>query len=82
MSGLLEEVREAQALPSPAVARAVREAAGVSQVRLAQELGVAPLTVLRWEQGVRTPTGDLRLAYARLIRQLDEVVRAAHGEAA
>jgi DNA-binding transcriptional regulator YiaG len=82
MSGLLEEVRESQALPSPAEARAIREAAGVSQVRLADELGVAPLTVLRWEQGVRVPAGAHRLAYVRLLRQLDEIVRAAHGEAA
>ena len=49
MSALLEEVRESLSLPGPDVARQIREAAGVSQARLAEELGVHELTVHRWE---------------------------------
>jgi DNA-binding transcriptional regulator YiaG len=82
MSGLLDEVAESLSLPSPAKARAIREAAGVSQTRMAQELGRAPLTIHRWETGATVPTGEQRIAYARLLRDLDQAVRAAHGEAA
>lgn len=82
MSGLIAEVKESKALPSPAVARAIREAAGVPRARLAAELHVNPLTIWRWETGATAPAGTLRLAYGRLLRQLDRVTRAAHGEAA
>lgn len=75
MTGLIAEIRERQALPSPAEARAIREAAGVSQVRLAAELNVHWQTVHRWEAGVHAPSGDLRLAYIRLLRDLDEATR-------
>jgi DNA-binding transcriptional regulator YiaG len=77
MSGLVAEVQESLALPRPDAARAIREGAGVSQARLAAELGVHELTILRWEAGTRTPHGELRLAYGRLLRELDEVTRAA-----
>jgi DNA-binding XRE family transcriptional regulator len=77
MSALLEEVRESLALPAPAVARQIREAAGVSQARLGAEVGVRELTVHRWEAGTRTPRGELRLSYARLLRELDEAARCA-----
>ncbi len=77
MSALLEEVRESLALPSPHVARQIRVAARVSQARLAAELGVRELTVYRWETGARTPHGELRLAYSRLLRELDEATRSA-----
>src|SRR5580658_8563102 len=77
MGALLDEVRESLSLPGPDVARQIREAAGVSQARLAAELGVHELTVKRWESGARTPQGDLRLAYARLLAGLDQVTRSA-----
>ena len=75
MGALLDEVRESLAVPSPDVARQIREAAGVSQARLAEELGVHELTVYRWESGTRTPHGELRFAYGRLLAQLDQVTR-------
>jgi len=75
MSALLEEVRESLALPRPGIARQIREAAGVSQARLAGELGVHELTVYRWESGARTPHGHLRRAYSRLLAQLDQATR-------
>jgi transcriptional regulator with XRE-family HTH domain len=75
MTALLDEVRESLALPSPGVAREIREAAGVSQARLAAELGVHELTVHRWERGARTPRGELRRSYARLLADLDQLAR-------
>jgi DNA-binding transcriptional regulator YiaG len=75
MSDLRTVVRESPSLPRPAVRREIRDAAGVSQARLADELGAHLQTVHRWEAGTREPRGELRLAYARLLRQLDETVR-------
>ncbi len=76
MSGLIAEVRESLSLPPAPVARAIREAAGVTQARMAAELNVHEMTVHRWETGARTPVGELRLAYGRLLRELDEATRA------
>ena len=55
------------------MARAIRQAAGVSQVRLADELCVHRMTVARWEAGQRHPRGHLRSAYAALLAELREV---------
>jgi len=82
MAALLEEVRESLGLPSPDVARQIREAANVSQARLAAELGVHELTVHRWEAGTRTPRGELRRSYARLLAGLDRVSREVGGSGA
>ncbi len=67
---LLHEVRASRQLPAPDDARAIRERAGVSQTRLAEELGVHRITVGRWETGTREPRGALRVAYARLLLRL------------
>ena len=73
---LLDEVRTLQRLPAPARAKAIREAAGVSQERLAEELGVHRVTLARWELGERRPRGHSKIAYAELLEQLRlEVVR-------
>jgi DNA-binding transcriptional regulator YiaG len=78
MSALLDEVRESLSLPSPRIARQIRESVpGVSQARLATELGVHELTVQRWEAGTRVPHGELRRAYGRLLAELDQAARAA-----
>ena len=66
---LADEVRAAK-LPSPAMARAIREAAGVAQARLARELKVHRLTVSRWETGERHPRGPNRASYAALLHEL------------
>ncbi len=73
MSDLLTEVRDGR-LPPPSVARAIRLAAGVSQPRMAEELGVHRVSVARWECGTRRPRGDVRAAYGRLLRELQEAV--------
>lgn len=69
---LIEEVR-ASRLPSPKTRRAIRLAAGVSQVRMAAELGVHRATVIRWENGEQEPSGDARTRYAQLLVGLREV---------
>jgi DNA-binding transcriptional regulator YiaG len=73
---LVEEVRIAHRLPSPAAARMIRVTAGVSQERLARELGVHRMTVARWETGTRRPRGAARAAYAEVLQQLREAAAA------
>ena len=75
---LIEQVHTAQRLPTPALARAIRCEAGVTQQQLADELGVHVVTVARWEAGTRVPRGTLRARYALLLNALHE---AAHGAA-
>lgn len=72
MSQLIDEVRQSKDLPTPTLARAIRQEAGVSQLRLAQELKVHRMTVIRWESGTRIPRGPQRAAYARLLAALRE----------
>jgi DNA-binding transcriptional regulator YiaG len=71
---LLDEVRQAKKLPPPEAARDIRLAAGVTQERLAQELGVHRMTVQRWETGERRPSGVHRAAYATLLEALQSEV--------
>ena len=69
---LIEEVRARQ-LPPVRMRRAIRLAAGVSQVRMAAELGVHRLTFIRWENGTQEPRGDSGERYARLLAALQQV---------
>ena len=69
---LIDEVR-ARRLPPSNVRRAIRLAAGVSQVRMASELGVHRLTFVRWETGVHEPRGESRERYARLLTELQQM---------
>ena len=75
---LVQDVREERRLPPPAMAAAIRRAAGVSQARLAAELGVDRVTVARWERAgaswSRTPRGELRRRYAELLAELEREV--------
>jgi len=71
---LTEEVLRSRRLPPPAVARAIRHESGVSQQRLAAELGVHRVTVARWEIGTRVPRGPLRLRYADVLDELQREV--------
>jgi transcriptional regulator with XRE-family HTH domain len=70
MTELVEEIRQARRLPPPPLAKAIREAAGVSQQRLADELGVHRVSVARWELGLRRPRGRLLVAYIDLLDAL------------
>jgi DNA-binding transcriptional regulator YiaG len=69
---LVREIRRARRLPPPALARAIREAAAVSQERMAGELGVHRVTVARWETGRRRPRGKLLYSYVALLEELRE----------
>jgi transcriptional regulator with XRE-family HTH domain len=64
--GLLETVRAAQ-LPAPAMRRMIRTAAGVTLNEVAAEIGVTPMTVLRWERGETEPRRDRAIAYRQLL---------------
>lgn len=55
---LAETVRLRKALPTPAMCRALREAAGVSAAQVAAPVGVTRQTVSKWELGTRTPRGE------------------------
>lgn len=65
---LLDEVRFDRLLP--ALARSIRKANGITQERLARELGVQRVTVARWEAGTRRPRGARAVAYESLLARL------------
>lgn len=67
MSALIEEVRTRRRLPPPPMRRAIRQAAGVSQRQVAEELGVDRVTVARWELGTRNPQSRFLGAYLALL---------------
>ena len=69
--GLVESVRRAR-LPSPNVRRDIREVAGVSIREAAKAMGVAPMTLLRWERGTVQPTREHAVAYRGLLDALNE----------
>ncbi|MGP4024386.1 helix-turn-helix transcriptional regulator [Actinomadura sp. 3N407] len=71
---LVDELRARVPLPTPAEARRIREAAEVTQERMAEELGVHRVTVARWEDGTRRPRGKTRDAYATLLAELRKVI--------
>ncbi len=70
---LAQEVRAAQ-LPPVAERRRIRSSAGVPVREAAATLGVAPMTLLRWEHGASTPRRENALAYARLLDALRSAV--------
>lgn len=67
---LIEEVRRSVLLPSPRQARTIRTSAGVSQARLADEIGVHRVTLARWESGASIPRGKSRTRYATLLADI------------
>jgi DNA-binding XRE family transcriptional regulator len=73
VNALTAEVLATRRLPPPALRKAIRQGAGVSQARMAKELGVHRMTILRWECS-REPRGDLRRRYTALLEELRAVV--------
>jgi DNA-binding XRE family transcriptional regulator len=51
----------------------IRRNAGVSQAELAEELGVTPQAISRWERGARVPRARTAIAYAVMLRRLNEL---------
>lgn len=56
--------------PSPDLIRTFRAAVGLSQVRLAEQLGVSTRAVEEWEAGRRSAPAYLALAFSALDHQL------------
>lgn len=75
MSSLLDEVRTRPKLPAPGMAKAIRRAAGVTQARLAAELDVHPVTLSRWETGVRKPQGMDLTRWMAMLAELAEATK-------
>lgn len=55
-------------------ARAIRQAAGVSQDLIARRVGVTPSAVNRWELGRREPRPDLARRYLRALEELERAL--------
>lgn len=72
---LREELQIRRRLPAPAACRDLRLAAGISQERLARELGVHRVTVARWECGTRSPRSGLLLRYVEVLEMLRKEAR-------
>ncbi len=73
---LVDEVRGGTNLPPPARRRAIRIGAGITQARMARELGVARSTFIWWETGAHQPEGANRARYARLLAELEAATTA------
>jgi transcriptional regulator with XRE-family HTH domain len=59
-------------LPAGPIRRSIRLAARVTLREMADELGVTPMTVLRWEQGVE-PHRERAIRYREVLDQLREI---------
>jgi len=57
-------------LPVPAMRRAIRLDAGLTQADVAETMGVHRESVARWEAGARTPRGRTLVAYVDLLDEL------------
>lgn len=67
---LAERARLRGQLPSPAMCRAIRINAGVTQEELAAAVGVSRQTLIHWERAERRPRLDARERYARALQLL------------
>ncbi len=73
---LIDQLRAARRLPTPAACRAIRLAAGATQLQLADALGADRVSIARWETGERSPRGEMRLRYIALLDELRDAVAA------
>lgn len=53
-------------------ARQLRESANLSRADIGRAAGIGEVTVWRWENGKRRPTGSAALRYARVLRLLEQ----------
>lgn len=70
IDALLATSRRRRSIPVPEDRRSLREEAGLTQAEVAQALGVSRPTVVRWENGERTPRGRLLDDYVKLLTRL------------
>ncbi|WP_395243382.1 helix-turn-helix domain-containing protein [Agromyces sp. MMS24-K17] len=75
MMDVIDEARARRSLPAPALAKAIREAAGVSQSAVARTLGVNRMTISRWEAGFCRPSPEHLNAYSDVLRALEAETR-------
>lgn len=69
-------------LPDPSVRKALREAAGVSQVQAAAVVGLAPASLWNIERGTRSPHQGTEARYLKLLSALMTLAVASADEAA
>lgn len=67
---LVKKIRIIRDLPPPAIRRALRVGAGLTEKDIASVLGVTHVTVSRYELGKRTPRGTVLAAYVEVLRTL------------
>jgi DNA-binding XRE family transcriptional regulator len=77
MNGL-ENLAPIASLPEPAERARLRKRFGVSQQRLATNLGVSRKTIIRTEAGQTEPTGEFRTEYAAILAAWAETERQAN----
>jgi DNA-binding transcriptional regulator YiaG len=65
-----QQVARVRKLVRSGQVRSIRMAAGLSQVEVAELLGVTPSAVCRWEAGARMPHGDVAIRYLELLMAL------------
>lgn len=70
---VLARARASRALPSAALQKAIISEAGITEKAIAQELGCHRVTVSRWVQGHRRPSGDLLTKYVELLSELQAI---------
>jgi transcriptional regulator with XRE-family HTH domain len=70
LAQVAEKVRARRDLPEPAVRRALRIGAGLSQQDIADVCGVTRAAVSRWESGERGVDADHVVLYAELLDML------------
>lgn len=71
---LRKEVRINRELPSPAMRKDIRCAAGVSRSRLALAVGVSEVSIGFYERGLRSPKGENLIRYVEALHVLEEEV--------
>jgi DNA-binding transcriptional regulator YiaG len=73
MMGSMEETMRlvlVRRMAASGAAKAIREAAGLSLSEAAAGAGVATMTVWRWENNSRRPSGAAALRYLALLEEL------------
>ena len=67
---LTKKARDAAALPTPEMRRAIRVGAGLTQLELGRVVGVAAASISRYESADREPRGEHRARYAAALAEL------------